>query len=201
MKIYHITGGKIAEKYNYAAYIKALDGDIDKVRIVDATADGGFNIWDNSVCAGRHILPDYVPTKVQLGGPIRTLLDAYNFYSSSIVVSDKFKSIIEEVEPGVHQFFPLDVYRAGKLLGKLNWMIIGQRLDTVHDVMPRDARGWPITERGPGFKLIFDLKKIGSAKLWTDKFKGGNNITEDLAKRFEDAGLTGISYNSPQDAI
>ena len=198
MKIYHITGGKIAEKYNYAAYLKALDGDRSKIRIVDSSADGGFNIWQNTVDAGRHILPDHVPTKVQLGGPLGSLLDAYPLYDSTMAVSDKFKSIIEEVESGVHQFFPLDVYRAGKLLGKLHWMIIGQRLDTIHDSQPRTLKGFPLWVDG---KMNFDLKKIGSSKLWTDKFAGANNITEDLAERFVSAGLTGIKFNSPQDAI
>ena len=202
MFVYHVTGGKQPERQNYGTYLEELDGDFKKIRIVDDTPDGGSPIWPRSPDAGRHIEPHDVPTKVKVTGPNYPLLDFYDLYNC-LVVPQAFKDLIEELEPGIHQFFPLELYRGKKKVADRYLFIFGQRLDTLHDTAcdpPRYADGTlPLGGPTP-IKIVFDKKKIGNAHAWVDKFAGGRNFSEALAQRIQALGLTGLNYN-PAEAI
>jgi hypothetical protein len=77
------------------------------------------------------------------------------------------------------------------------WLNICKRLDTLHkDLCPGcDERGF--------YSPRFDKEKIGRVfssvavsgnHLWHDKFTSGNFVSEELAKRLQDAGVTGLFY-------
>ncbi|MEF2074395.1 hypothetical protein [Consotaella aegiceratis] len=43
-----------------------------------------------------------------------------------------FKDIIEELEPGKHQFFPMTYYEGDRVIGNGYWFIFGERFDDMH---------------------------------------------------------------------
>ncbi len=207
MKVYHITGGMMPESYMYSNWFEAMDGDPDKIRISDPTPDGGSLIMPTSLNAGRPILPDFVPTKLRRRGPgikQQPLLDVNSWRYGTLLVPQVFKDILEELEPGVHQFFPMEYYQKDEKIGEGYWFIFGQRLDTLHDTAcepGRDERGFLITSGPDGKRVksraVLSAKKIDGAHAWVDKFLGGGArlISGEFGDRLKAQNLTGITYD------
>lgn len=205
MKGYHITGAQLPDDVYYANYFEAMDGEPDKIRITDPTPDGGSLIMPTSVNVGRPIKPDHVPTKLRRTGPgvkQNPLLDFDMWLANTLLVPPKFKDILEELEPGVHQFFPMDYYQKDQKIGEGYWFIFGQRLDTLHDtacVPGRDERGFVIST-GPDGKwrkptIVFSADKINGAHAWVDKFVGRSRlISGEFGEQLKAENLTGIKY-------
>jgi hypothetical protein len=203
MKVYHVTGGKQPEKQNFSTALEAIDGDVKKIRVVDETPDGGGNIFPGSTDAGRHIELHDIPTKVRVLGPRYPLLDFYAFSRNTLVVPQAFKDLIDELEPNVHQFFPLELQRAKKKVGERYWFIFGQRLDTLDfaaSYPPRDETGRQLAKSERLAVHIFSIQKIGKAHAWVDRVIGGQNFSSLLVDRIHSLGLTGLNCY-PMDAI
>jgi hypothetical protein len=60
-KCYAIGGGKNPESQTYSNNLYTLDGDTDKIRIVDSTPDGGLRITAKSYRSGRPVVPLTMP--------------------------------------------------------------------------------------------------------------------------------------------
>ena len=110
--------------------------------------------------------------------------------------------ILEELEPGVHQFWPMELYIKNEKIGDAYWLNICNRLDTMHRKLtyPFNERGfWKPTKDNPG-RLVFEVQKIGEHHAWHDKFRGGTFISEEFAARLQAAGVTGLSYQHLEQA-
>jgi hypothetical protein len=219
--VYHISGGNLIQKQHFAHWFKELDGDYKLVELEDSTQDEGGLVaakWS----AGRALKPDHMPTKLLRGGPWpeqSPLLDVESLYGGALLVNKQFKDILEELEPGTHRFFPMEVFvndhdpktwqpedgfydePKGKQteLKKVAdyWLLnICNRLDTYHpDTVGRNARGFYFPEDlGVEGRQIFSLEKIGNHHAWHDKFAGGRFISDAFAARLKAAGLSGLSY-------
>ncbi|MBO6868599.1 MAG: hypothetical protein JJ877_16280, partial [Thalassococcus sp.] len=113
--VYHIVGGdwdssKVEDDQH--SWIEVLEGDINDIRLIDPTLDDGTLITKEGLGVGRPMMAEGMPTKVVrkgVGLKIKPLVDAEAFYGQ-LLVSDAFKEIVEELEPGVHQFFPMELY-------------------------------------------------------------------------------------------
>lgn len=217
--VYHIAGGKQTHSQQFSHFFKALDGDPDRVELEDNTQDDGAPVvmkWT----AGRAMKPDHMPTRLMRGGPgpkQSPVLDVEAFYDGTLLVRQTFKDIVEMLEPGAHRFFPMAVYVKSRdpttwqpedghylepkgkktQLMKLAdyWLFnICNRLDSYHpSTIGRTERGF-FNPRKIGVEghEVFSLDRIGRRHAWYDKFAPGRYLSDTLADRLKNAGLTGM---------
>jgi len=217
--VYHIAGGHLAKKQHFTHWFKELDGDPEKVELENPTQDDGAPvtaIWS----AGRALKPDHMPTRLIRGGPgpkQSPVLDVEAFYGGALLVRQPFKDLLEQLEPGVHRFFPMEVcikahdpatwqpedgfYKDPKgktiKLEKLAdyWLLnICNRLDSYHPLtIGRTARGFYNPRKlGVEGREVFSLDRIGRCHAWHDKFAAGRYISDTFANLLQGAGLTGM---------
>lgn len=112
-------------------YFEELDGDTNFVELVDSTQNEGRRITAGRVNAGRPLKPDHIPTKLERK-PCRLeelpLLDVERFGGANLLVSQAFKDLLEELEPDVHQFWPMEIYIKVKMVGLRYWFIPCHRI-------------------------------------------------------------------------
>lgn len=199
----------------YYVHFESLDGDEQAIRVIDDLPDeGGKPILP---FPGRPIDPSHVPTRVRWkdrkkqpmgdfdGGPLES-------------VSARAKDLIEQLEPGVHQFFPVTFYDIdGDFLENRWFLNICNRLDTIDRervqgfVMKRYQSGmeaWilvrDIVRRKefdllpPGYdttqppRLVFNRAQIDGAHLWVDRhLSSGIWVSDEFDAAYDAAGLTG----------
>jgi hypothetical protein len=99
-----------------------MDGDLGKIEYVDGPPDrpglnGYFRPGEHQ--AGRAMKPEFVPTKFLWGGPKNRKLPDVIYGRGVVLVSIRVKEIMERFEPGVHQYFPVDIiYKSSKELAE-----------------------------------------------------------------------------------
>jgi hypothetical protein len=106
---YDVTPGVHPGKNLKEPWVEYLDGDYRLVKPVDPTPDGGRMI--SGARDGRSVHADHVPTRIALrdAHPDRLLLD-FELSAIGLKISTAAKDLIERLEPGVHQFFPVEVF-------------------------------------------------------------------------------------------
>jgi hypothetical protein len=106
---FDVNPGWFPDKKIKGPWIEYLNGDERRVQLQDSTPDGGQLIA--GAASGRPILPDHMPTKIGLrdAHPQRPLLD-FDDSAVGLRLSTAAKDLIERLEPGVHQFFPVEVF-------------------------------------------------------------------------------------------
>ena len=120
------------------------------------------------------------------------------FYGQPLVTA-AVKDLVEELEPGVHQFFPMELY-VGKEYQRTDYFFnIAQRLDTLHKTKtyPLNSRGmWSGPSKGEPFAIVFDKDKIAGHHAWRDKYLPGGAalVSNELCARLQDAGITGLFF-------
>ena len=187
------------EGYNITLSADFPDGDLRKTEYVDRTKDGrsiGFDFEPGKKRLGRALKLENIPTKFRWGGAAERMPDMMLTHSV-MLASDKVRNIIEELEPGVHQFFPLETWAKGnKPAQRMYLMNICNRLDSVDHqktTKPFD-RGIAWRNEKPG-DLVFSLSQISIHKLWHDKHIFDNMYFVDEVKdAFEAANVTGVKY-------
>lgn len=201
------------------AGLEPLDGDVSKIEVADKAPDGSFDANTASTYPfnqGRPVLTEHVPTKVewQERGPVPDVETVRGF----LVVPARFREIVEQFEPAVHQFLPVDfVDRQRAVLARRYFFIACNRLDSVdralttmilvrgHLWMPAsDLVGWRPQEIPPGFdvnvepKLVFNTAQIGGKHAWSDMFLPltGPYLSDALGAALEAEHFTGISFGA-----
>ena len=187
----------------YSHGVKPLDGDIDKVKPLDLTPDGGVEVEPLPVSFGRPLDPQHVPTRAKIDGPRRKLTDLRT--GLGLLVDVKFKAEVEALEPGVHQFFPIElVWKDGSHAADRFWFVPCNRLDSVDRAKTtKEFRSFWLFGSDRSKKLVFNRSQIGSHHAWIDKFilpTGGVWISNLLKQRLESAGVTGM-YLVPYDEV
>ena len=172
-----------------------IGGDVNKIRAIDPTPDDGGGISPQS--GGRPVHTEFYPTKVRWGGGKRKIPDFT--FSYRISVSERAKALIEQFEPGVHQFIPVDyVNGKGEVIEKRYFLQVCNRIDSVdeeHTTFVKETRinqfgnqyttWWSaknlirwgsgnvipshITTETPP-KYVFNAAQIGKCQLWHDKY-------------------------------
>jgi hypothetical protein len=189
--------------------VEALDGDPRRVELVDPTPDGGLPLDGAFVFeAGRAVIRDFVPRRMRWRGPeARPLPD---FDDGLILnVSGRARSLIEALEPCVHQFLPVSYEdEAGREIEQRHFLIVCNRIDSVdrerttmllwQGIVWQPARLMPPDEVPPGFdasvepRLVFDLARIGRCHIWRDKhLRQGPFVSEALVE----TGMSGLDWN------
>ncbi len=195
---------------------KLLDGDVFKVEVADLTPDEGF--WPETGLSfvadvGRPARPEHMPTRVEWRD--RAKLPDVNKISGALVVCDRLKDLVEQFEPSVHQFLPIDyVNTKGEPIGRRWFFIPCVRIDSrdrrqttmvlTKSYMWRAADeliyagrqdeiplGFDVTAEP---KIVFSLNQIGNSHVWCDKFLfHGIWISDILATSMLAEDFTGIN--------
>ena len=175
-----------------------LDGDIDKIEYADTSLDPGLSLLfePGQLYAGRAVKPENIPTRVEWQSKRYKPYDVF-MSGGLILVSDAFKDIIENHEPGVHQFFPIEVvYRDGTFARQMYFFNICNRLDTMdRERATAELRKGTMWDPRTG-AFVFSLDKVGSAHAWIDKHvHHGTFLSSAAVAEMQQAGLTGISFH------
>jgi len=181
---------------------RLLDGNVSKIEYIDSTFDKGLSplFEPGDMYAGRAVKSEHVPTMVEWSSKRYPPPDT--FLSEVIFVSDAFKDIVERHEPGVHQFFPVEVvYKDGSFARQMYFFNICNRLDTMdRDRATAELRNGIMWDPRTG-DFAFSLEKLGSAHVWKDKHvHPGRFLSSIVADELTSQGLTGISLH-PYPAV
>ena len=142
-----------------------------------------------------------VPTESQFHENPKTIPSIFN-YSGAWLVDDKVKSVIESLEPGVHQFFPIKLLRVNGEVAEERWVLnICQRVDGVEPEKsdlkikrrPADELITSIMPYAAKRKVVLVERVIKGHHLWIDKRYIGSTtfLSVELREAFKAAGVTG----------
>ena len=174
--------GPADEKLKYTYGHDVLDKDFKfsiggsalRVAVIDKTEDGGTG-FDLPYNKGRAVSVEYFPKKIRKQGPRRSIPDM-ELVRGYMVVSQKYKDLVEKFEPGVHQFSPVEVYwnKNEPAVATYYFFNICNRLDTTDKV--KSTQTWHSSAVAsfwrygkPGETLVFRKGSNGKAVLWADK--------------------------------
>mgnify|MGYP004497773783 CR=1 FL=1 len=175
---------------------------------LDPVKDGGPG-WSGRAGGVRvdgSALPKRVTWKEPVDNPPPDVDD-----SPTLNLSEAAMRVVEALEPGTHQFFPVDYAgRGGRSLGRRYWFVICNRIASVHPQLsnmvmspiglwqpPEDAvrQGWelpPHVDPAAPPRFVIDLATVGCAQLWVDKHSGMRLMSHTARNAFDEAGLTGL---------
>jgi hypothetical protein len=196
---------------------KALDGDVSRIEVADKTPDAGFDANTASTYPtrqGRPVRTDHVPTRVEWQE--RGAVPDVDSVRGLLAVPPRFQEIVEQFEPGVHLFLPVDYLdRKGTVLARRCFFVACNRIDSVDRArttmvlvdgavwMPaKSLVGWKPEKIPAGFdvnvapKLVFNNAQIGGKHAWSDMFLPlyGPYLSEALGAALEAAHFTGVSF-------
>jgi hypothetical protein len=205
-----VYGLNVKPEWGYYVGVEALDGDVAKVKAADKTPDGGAAY--SSATGGRPVSTEFVPTRMRWED--RNGHGVPDFDNGLILnVSARAKAVIEQFEPGVHQFLPVEyVDIKDRFLENRYFLFICNRIDSLDrertTMVLRKGTVWrparDLVRRGEEIpagidpdapsKMVFNLNQIGNAHLWHDKHldMGGAIISDEIADAFIAANLTGL---------
>jgi hypothetical protein len=199
-----VYGLNVQPEWGYYPKVETLDGDLSKASAI-ITPDGG--VGTGGFPRETESLPKRVKWMDPNGNPVPDFDQ-----TPRLNVSERAKQLIESLEPGVHQFIPVEYFdKKGKFLENRYWFVVCNRIDSLdreHTTMVLSpGLGWysarnlvaigveipPHIDPDQPAKLVFNLAQIGDAQLWHDKFLGsGEFISDKLAEAFLAAGITGL---------
>ena len=183
-----------------------LDGDIGKVENEDRSIDIGINPPSSTqaMCFGRRVKTEFLPTRIRPNTSQTRIPDLHVSWRGC-VCSTKFRDIVEALEPGVHQFVPVEVVRKnGDHLADMFFFVCCNRLDTLElDLLRPPPKGLGFhSVMGGGTRTVFNGSRIGSHHIWIDKRVLGCHLW--VSDTFHDAasaaGLTGVNM-LPQETV
>ncbi len=170
---------------------------------------------------GYWLDPDTLPKKVLWAtGSTPPLPDVLPWF----IVSSRFKDLVEQFEPGVHQFVPVDIYQSknGEPVATYYWFIVGQRLDSVD--RERTTYMWRASKDNPNdghwireimdtntfeftpipnAELIFSNSQVAGRHIWHDPhlLTFGNGLCSDaFAEALLASGMTGVAA-TPRESV
>ena len=182
--------------YHYG--YEALDGDRSKVKIIDTTPDDGGHISVPGE-VGRPIHTEFLPTKLLKQGRKRSLLD-FDMAYGLMLCSERFKDLVEQFEPGVHQFVAVDLYwKSREYAGKRHFFVVCNRLSTINQehsslsiLKFSDGYTYQLMIQGPN-KITFNRSDCIGYHLWLDKrLLKLNACSNEFANAVLELGMTGF---------
>jgi hypothetical protein len=182
---------------------EVTEGNSGELELEDMTDDGGVGLRISRWSSGRRVKPESIPKAIRWMSK-RELLDFETVCQGT--VSQRFRALIEEIEPGIHQFEPIRFIAKDRSLLADRWFWqVCNRLDSVN----REKSDWvllgnAIQSWSPPSKrlridgkhhLVFDVARIGDTRFWHDKHISTTLLVSDAAKsRIELAGITGVHF-------
>lgn len=212
-----VYGLSIVPTHGYLVEVEPLDGDIDAIRTVDQSNDGG--VEPTGMSSGRIVGPEHVPTRMQWLDQERHPMPDFN-RAHLLNVSARARDLIEQAEPETHQFLPVAYFDIdGKLLENRYFLFVGNRIDSVdrNETTLVLANGFmwitaanlvrmkrplpPGADPGKPTKLVFNKGQIAGKHLWQDKhLSAGPYLSDALASLLRAAGMTGLALGPKSQA-
>jgi len=214
VKEVYFVGGAGLDAY-YHTLAKEVRENMKNIQPVSLDFDGAYYRPDGSDALkwGQPVKPDFMPKRIQKNGPKRAVPDFEKGWGMALV-NEKFKQVVESLEPDVHQFFPVEhVWKNGDAIenGPYFWFVVCNALDSVNAehseatqaygfsfLAQREGRRlWKTQELGGGasYKVVFDLKSINGHHIWRDKYlTEGPYCSGQFKQACEDAGIVGIGF-------
>ncbi|MEL6877177.1 MAG: DUF1629 domain-containing protein [Pseudomonadota bacterium] len=163
---------------------------------VDVVAKGGAGGQiSRTMGMGYRVVEGSAPKKLLWKSKTKLPPD-YAFGNNEVMlVSSRFRDLVEQFEPGVHQFLPVSVYNAKDATEPFDtfyWFVcctLIDSLDPEHTTL--DWKGFydDFTDCGlrrglwsidlsvkPPQKAVFSLKAIGDRHLWRDPYRGRDYV-------------------------
>ena len=186
---------------------KALDGDPSAIRYVERYVKFSSDIGSDFVRTphittggGAPVRWDDAPTKGRMGGP-RRKLEEYSVAFSLLLVGERFREIIERFEPGVHQFFPIDVvWKDGSPAGRHYFFNIVHTLDaldpelTTLDRDPVASNFFQLKLDDPAHKAVYSTQRMGGHHIWVERHLPSISISAELGAALKQAKLKGLDF-------
>lgn len=159
---------------------------------------------------GYRVVGTEVPKKLLWDGGSKAVPEL--ILKNCIAVSSRFRDLVERFEPGVHQFFPVAIYkeRDGAPVADYFWINVCNRIDSVHDNATTyqkklDYEGRPFWSRvgRNDAKLVFSREKIGPMHLWVDPNIIGPNhfyVSNAFAEAARAEEFLGLSLSEREEA-
>lgn len=214
----------------YGVSLTALDGDIKKVELLDKSVDiGKWEIEGPDIFqCGRHVVPTHLPTRLQFIGieSPQPLADGsvkvpdYMPSHFGQVVSERFRDLVEKMDPGAHQFVPVTLeWPSGKVVEEQYfWLFSGNRLFPL-DFMETKPKMRPYPE-GPDWIYphadgspaalysspsaykdwhpVFRSEIIGACNVFcTGDFNNRIFISDDMKITLDESGFSGFYFRGP----
>jgi hypothetical protein len=207
--------------HGFHVKVEILDGNPAAIRSINEEPDGGVAF--KGFTSGRRChIDEGFPTKMQWMGPLDPPIPDFD-QANLLNVSERAKAFIESIEPGVHQFVPVDyVDKQDRFVETRYFWVICNRLDSVdreHTTFVLDRKSWVaaqtllrwgeaekipshIDPSHPG-KLVYNLSQFGHAQVWRDKHLSGGAIltSNTFAVALQKSGLTGFQLSDELEAI
>lgn len=153
---------------------------------------------------GTPVAAETVPNRAVLLSRHKTIPD-FIVLPPAMGVSEAFREMVEDLDPGVHQFFPVTLSRkSGELIDKRYYALnICRRLDAV--IVEKSNVTWGRTGLG-GFPILhlgagpphFTLSRqaIGGAHMWhgLSQFRGLTFFSDALMSRVLGKSMKGLDY-------
>jgi hypothetical protein len=186
-----------------------LDGDTWQLELIDESPDNGGRITPGSPQQGRPLKDKNVPTRLERTGPTLQeypLLDVISYSGSNLLACRAFRDLVEEMEPGVHQFFPMDLLVNGAKVATYYWFVCCTRIATLsaeHCYPPLNERGFFKASRfgqQQNDRLVLSREKIGAHHAWVDKFHGVLFFSNAFAERLKALELSGVRFRPISEA-
>ncbi len=198
----------------YNLYFEELDGDYDKVDMVDKSTDRSTTriTSTHAFRVGREIETEYLPTRLRPKKRKGKLPDLA-VHRMGQICSQRFRDVIEALEPGVHQFVPVQIVWKDKSVDErpYYWFVPCTRiwaLDPEESNPPLGENGWYLGyammgEPRPGpIQPAFRKDRVKNHHLFVDGgIQGRFYISERLKAALEDAKLVGVGFSDPLPLI
>lgn len=162
---------------------------------------------------GYPVVPDSAP-KSFLWRSTSKLPPDYAFGDNSVMlVSPRFRDLVEKFEPGVHQFLPVDMFNsktAAEPFDRYYWFVACNAIDSldpeqttltwdgeydvIYNGMRRGAWFFDINV-DPAQKPIFNLNAVGENCLWRDPYYSRDYVycSDAFGEAMISSQLTGFS--------
>jgi hypothetical protein len=183
-----------------------LDGDIGKVQpegyefaapTYSVILSDGTIIRKGSITVGLRIDPTFLPTKIRWGGRKRELTDL-QYARGSMLVRDNFRQVVESLEPGLHQFEPVDIiWKDGASAGQFFWFYPCARLDGMdRELTTHTLHRERVWDEVSGGKYVICLKQVSGHHVWFDKRAMWHFpfVSDEFKEAMTHAGVNGIGY-------
>jgi hypothetical protein len=181
---------------------------------VDVVAKGAASrTVSRTIGLGYRVLPDSGPKKFLWKSKTKLPPDYAFGNNEAMLVSSRFRDLVEQFEPGLHQFLPVDMFNAKDAtqpFDRYYWFVCCTLIDSLdpdHTTLEwkgfydqltdcglrRGLWSYQHSETNPP-KAVFSLKAIGERHLWRDPYYTRDyvNSSDAFGDALIAAGLTGF---------
>ena len=144
---------------------------------------------------GRAVHGEHIPSRVIREGPKRKTPEIISCWSMHMV-SERFRHCVETLEPGVHQFFKVEIlWLDGSFAAERYFMVVCNRLDAIDRGLTTMRLKGVLWEPVPGGtnEIVLDVDRCQGHHLWRDKHLiSALFVSDELADALGRIGIAGM---------